>query len=77
MSENIFDKISLMKTYATKQERVIIVPVFVIANYPSMFILNKLNTWDIIWAIIAVTAAFCIARWILNRGIHHYESTGS
>ncbi len=54
-----------------------IVPVFVIANYPPMFILNKLSTVDIIWAIIAVTAAFCTARWIFNRGIHHYESTGS
>jgi ABC-2 type transport system permease protein len=54
-----------------------IVPVFVIANYPSMYIMNKLHTGDIIWAIIAVSAAFCIARWIFNRGIQRYESTGS
>lgn len=77
---SIWDANNMPMSIYGKAVRVIgiyIVPVFVIANYPSMFILDKLRTWDIIWAVIAVAAAFCFARWIFNRGIQHYESTGS
>lgn len=54
-----------------------ILPIFVIVNYPSRYILNKIYTGDILWAVIATIVAFCIARLVFNRGINHYESTGS
>ncbi|MCR5755121.1 MAG: ABC-2 family transporter protein [Acetatifactor sp.] len=77
---SIWDANNMPMSIYGKMVRIIgtyVVPVFIIANYPAMFITHKLHTGEMIWAMVAVTICFCAARWIFNMGIRHYESASS
>lgn len=54
-----------------------IVPVFVITNFGSMFILDMLNPWLILWGILAPIVFFCISRILWNFAIKYYSSASS
>lgn len=56
---------------------IFILPIFTIANFPSMFLLGKLNGFFAIWAIVVPIISMLVIRLIWKKGMMSYTSTGS
>lgn len=54
-----------------------IFPIFLISNFPSMFLLKQLNTFNVIWAIIAPILFLAIFKLLWNLCIKNYSSASS
>lgn len=54
-----------------------IVPLFVISNFPAMFLLNRLNTTYIIWAIVAPVICLTLVILFWRFAIKNYTSASS
>ena len=56
---------------------IFIVPIFIITNFGTLFILNKLSTIMIIWGITAPIAFFIISKKLWNFAVNFYSSASS
>jgi ABC-2 type transport system permease protein len=68
-----------MTIYSKAIQNVLIfgVPLFVISNFPSLFILGKLNPAYIVWALIAPVIFLTITRLVWKTAIRNYTSASS
>lgn len=70
MSMNIYGKwIQRIGTF--------VIPIFVITNFSTLFVMEKLNLFYIIWGLIVPIIVFIISKLIWNRAIKHYTSASS
>lgn len=51
-----------------------IIPVFVITNFPPLYILGKLSTINLIWGCLLPVLGLIITRFVWKRAIKKYES---
>lgn len=52
-------------------------PIFLITNYPIWFIMGKINTYMIIWAVAAPVLAFAVSQLFWKLALKHYTSASS
>lgn len=56
---------------------VFVVPILVVTNFPSMYLLGKLSTIQCIWGIVIPIIAFIVARLFWNHALKQYTSASS
>lgn len=56
---------------------VFVLPVFVVTNFPAMFVLGKMSPLYAAWGIAAPVVCFCVTRLLWNVAITHYNSASS
>lgn len=56
---------------------VFVVPIFVITNFPSLFVLGRMPVAYWVWAFVAPVLFVGLAVWAWNRGLKHYASGGN
>lgn len=54
-----------------------ILPVFVITNFPGLFLMGQLSFGMMAWGVIAPALFFCIARAVWKRAVRNYSSASS
>lgn len=54
-----------------------LLPVFVITNFPGLFLMGELSKGMMVWAVIAPILAFMIARLVWKRAVKSYTSASS
>lgn len=54
-----------------------ILPIFVITNFPGLFLMGELSDGMMIWAVAAPILAFVIARLVWKRALRSYTSASS
>lgn len=59
------------------QTGVFILPIFVITNFPPMFLLGRMPPAYQIWAVVVPIALLVVVRGVWKRGLHNYNSASS
>lgn len=55
-----------------------VIPFALVSYYPALFLLGRLPFWQMFGALVLVTSLFSFLGYSMwNRGLKHYESTGS
>ncbi len=60
-----------------QQIGVFVLPIFVITNFPALFILKKMDPLHAVWGIIGPIAWLALSSYLFNRGLKHYQSASS
>ena len=60
-----------------KQIGVFILPIFVITNFPPMFLLNKMPTIYLAWTAILPVILLVVVRLLWKQGLKSYSSASS
>jgi ABC-2 type transport system permease protein len=60
-----------------QQIGVFLVPIFVITNFPALFILKRMDTLHAVWGIVGPFAWLAFTSFLFNRGLKHYQSASS
>jgi ABC-2 type transport system permease protein len=60
-----------------KQIGVFVIPIFVITNFPAMFVLNKMPPLYLAWSIILPVILLYAVRLMWNKGLRTYSSASS
>lgn len=60
-----------------QQAGVFVVPIFVITNFPALFILRKMEPLYAVWGILGPFLFLLLTSWLFNRGLKHYQSASS
>jgi ABC-2 type transport system permease protein len=60
-----------------QQIGVFVVPIFVITNFPALFILKKMSPLYAVWGIVGPILWFALSSFLFNRGLKHYQSASS
>ena len=60
-----------------KQIGVFVLPIFVISNFPPMFVLNKMPSVYLAWAAILPMILLLLVRRLWKQGLEHYNSASS
>jgi len=55
---------------------VFLIPIFVITNFPSLFVLGRMPVEYGVWAFVAPPVFLGLATWAWNRGLRRYTSGG-
>lgn len=68
-----------MGTYnrLVQQIGVFLVPIFVITNFPALFILKKMDPLYAVWGILGPFLFLSLTSFLFNRGLKHYQSASS
>ena len=68
-----------MGTYTrlVQQIGVFVVPIFVITNFPALFILKKMEPLYAVWGIAGPFIWLFFTSFLFNRGLRHYQSASS
>ncbi len=68
-----------MGTYnrLVQQIGVFLVPIFVITNFPALFILKKMDPLYAVWGILGPFLFLFLTSFLFNRGLKHYQSASS
>lgn len=80
ISDAVWDSNSMPMTIYGKAMQlagIYILPLFVISNYSSLFILGKLTPWDMIWAFLTPFICFILVRLLWNKMLTYYASASS
>jgi ABC-2 type transport system permease protein len=56
---------------------VFVIPIFVVTNFPAMFVMGKLDPLYAIWGIVAPAVCFCITRLLWTVAVKRYSSASS
>ena len=56
---------------------VFILPIFVLTNFPAMFVLGRMPVHYLIWAAVLPLLSFLVARWVWQQGLRKYDSASS
>jgi ABC-2 type transport system permease protein len=56
---------------------VFVLPIFVVTNFPAMFVLGKMSPLYAVWGILAPFVCFCATRLLWNVAIKQYNSASS
>jgi ABC-2 type transport system permease protein len=56
---------------------VYVLPMFVITNFPSMFLLKQMGAVDALWGILVPFVFLIILRVLWNMSVKHYKSASS
>ncbi len=60
-----------------QQIGVFVLPIFVITNFPALFLLKKMDPLHAVWGIIGPFAWLALSSYLFNRGLKHYQSASS
>lgn len=60
-----------------QQIGVFVVPIFVITNFPALFILKKMEPLHAVWGIVGPFAWLALTSFLFHRGLKHYQSASS
>ena len=60
-----------------QQLGVFILPIFVITNFPALFILKRLEPVYAIWGLLGAILWFVLTTVLFSRGLKHYQSASS
>ncbi len=60
-----------------QQIGVFVVPIFVITNFPALFLLKKMDPLNTIWGIVGPFAWLALTSFLFGRGLKHYQSASS
>jgi ABC-2 type transport system permease protein len=60
-----------------QQIGVFVLPIFVIANFPPMFVLNKMPPFYLAWSVIVPFILLLFVRLLWQRGLKTYNSASS
>jgi ABC-2 type transport system permease protein len=60
-----------------KQVGVFVLPIFVISNFPPMFVLNKMPIGYLAWSALLPLALLLVVRVVWRRGVANYNSASS
>jgi len=60
-----------------QQIGVFVLPIFVITNFPSMFVLNKMPPVYLAWSVILPVALLLVVRQVWKVGLRNYSSASS
>lgn len=53
-----------------------ILPVFIITNFPGLFLLDRLTPFLLFWGLAAPVLFFILCRLVFSRAVKHYTSAG-
>ncbi len=56
---------------------VFVIPIFVITNFPALFILKKMEPLYAVWGIAGPFLLFMLTSYLFRRGLKHYQSASS
>lgn len=56
---------------------VYVLPIFVVTNFPTLFVLGRLSPWWSVWGILAPFVCLAAVRLLWNRAIKQYSSASS
>lgn len=54
-----------------------VLPIFVITNFPALFILRKMEPLYVVWGIFGPFAWLALSSFLFKRGLRHYQSASS
>ncbi|MFH1512959.1 MAG: ABC-2 family transporter protein [Bacillota bacterium] len=60
-----------------QQLGVFVLPIFVITNFPALFILKKMEPLYAVWGIAGPFAWLALTSFLFHRGLKHYQSASS
>ena len=60
-----------------QQIGVFVLPIFVITNFPALFILKKMDPLYAVWGIVGPILWFVASSYLFHRGLKHYQSASS
>ncbi len=60
-----------------QQIGVFVLPIFVITNFPALFLLKKMDPLYAVWGVLGPIIWFALASYLFNRGLKHYQSASS
>jgi ABC-2 type transport system permease protein len=60
-----------------RQVGVFVLPIFVISNFPPMFVLNKMPSFYLAWAAVLPIILLVAVRLLWRRGLKTYNSASS
>jgi ABC-2 type transport system permease protein len=60
-----------------QQIGVFVLPIFVITNFPALFLLRKMEPLYVVWGILGPIVWFTLTSYLFNRGLKHYQSASS
>ena len=56
---------------------VFVIPMFVITNFPALFVLGRMSPLYFAWGFVAPVLFGFIASWLWKAGLKHYASGGN
>lgn len=62
---------------AVQQVGVFVLPIFVITNFPALFILRRMEPAYAVWGIVGPFLWLWLTAWLFKRGLRHYQSASS
>lgn len=60
-----------------QQVGVFLIPIFVITNFPTLFLLNKMSPLYAVWGIAGPFLLLALTSFLFKRGLRHYQSASS
>ena len=60
-----------------QQIGVFVLPIFVITNFPALFLLKKMDPLYAVWGIVGPFLWFAVTSTLFHRGLKHYQSASS
>jgi ABC-2 type transport system permease protein len=60
-----------------QQIGVFVLPIFVITNFPALFILKKMDPLYAVWGILGPFVWLFLSSYLFHRGLKHYQSASS
>jgi ABC-2 type transport system permease protein len=68
-----------MQIYGTTLRRIgiYVIPIFVITNFPPLFILGQLSAFQMVWGLVIPLVALLLTRGVWNIALKRYESASS
>jgi ABC-2 type transport system permease protein len=56
---------------------VYVIPIFVVTNFPTLFVLGRLDPWWTVWGILAPILCLTAVRLLWNKAVKQYSSASS
>mgnify|MGYP001809897518 FL=1 len=56
---------------------VYLIPIFVITNFPAMYLLDRMSPWMTAWGVVCPILLLCLTRWVFKKAIRKYNSASS
>lgn len=54
-----------------------VIPIFVVTNFPAMFLLNRMSPALAIWGIVCPVLMLALTRWVFGKAMRRYNSASS
>ncbi|HEX3077944.1 MAG TPA: ABC-2 family transporter protein [Lachnospiraceae bacterium] len=56
---------------------IFVIPIFLITNFPALFVMNRLNVFMVIWGFLAPCLLYILIRVVWKHAMRHYSSASS